>query len=80
MDLLIDNRVSTEERLFVTAIRTDPDSGTRHQSRLVYADWLEENGRTEAAEAQRRLVRLLRIVERYRRGASLMDALPEPRA
>lgn len=80
MDLMIDETVSTEERLLVAAIRCDPVADSRYQSRLVYADWLEERGLALAADAQRRLVRHLRIVERYRRGHGLLENIPSPQA
>jgi len=39
--------VSPQERALIDAIRDDPDDDLR---RLVYADWLEEQGRPERAE------------------------------
>ena len=39
--------MTTEELCFVRAINADPDDDT---ARLVYADWLEENGEDERAE------------------------------
>ncbi|MGF1583451.1 MAG: TIGR02996 domain-containing protein [Gemmataceae bacterium] len=37
----------SNEKSFLDAIAADPENTT---IRLVYADWLEEQGRTEAAE------------------------------
>jgi uncharacterized protein (TIGR02996 family) len=52
--------VSTDERGLLDAIRDDPDDDA---ARLVYADWLEENGRADHAE----LIRV-QIAQARRRG------------
>lgn len=45
------NKVSSEQRAFLQAIQENPRDQT---TRLVYADWLEENGLDDTAHEQRR--------------------------
>jgi len=51
--------MTPDRQPFLDAIAADPDG---YRARLVYADWLEENGEPEEAERERRYGNFLRLV------------------
>jgi uncharacterized protein (TIGR02996 family) len=64
----------TDEAVFLSALRERPNDET---ARLVYADWLEENGRPERAEFIRTEKELTELAEGDGRAAELRARLRE---
>jgi uncharacterized protein (TIGR02996 family) len=64
----------TDEAVFLSALRERPDDET---ARLVYADWLEENGQPERAEFLRTEKELTELPEGDGRAAELRARLRE---
>ncbi len=65
--------MSTTEQAFLSDIRASPDDGVR----LIYADWLQENGQPQRAEFIRVQVELARLADDDPRRKALADRQDE---
>src|SRR4051794_32323007 len=66
--------MSTAEEAFLSAIRANPDDDG---VRLIYADWLEENGQPQRGEFLRVQIELARLAEDDPRREALADRQDE---